>query len=336
MTREGGGGAAGVSAPGKLMICGEYVVLDGAEAIVAAVSARAYARWSAPPHDGSPLTLGGSPDWPGAPHEAVVARRWAEASTRPDARTLVIDVSELRQSQKKIGLGSSAAAAAAASGAVFDAAGLDVRDRAVRARVLDAALGGHREVAPEGSGADVAASVMGGFVRFRRLGDAVEALPLEWPQAVEVATIWTSSEARTSDFVGAVRSFRQADPAGYRACARELAAESEQVASAAIANDSKALIEAVGGFGRAMGRLGEAAHVPILTPGLELVADLASRAGGSAKPSGAGGGDVAVAFFDDRDRRIAFETACRDRGLVVLSLALGAEGVRPEASQGNV
>jgi len=211
-----------------------------------------------------------------------------------------------------------------------------VRDRVVRARVLDAALSGHREVAPEGSGADVAAAVLGGFVRFRRLGDAVEALPLEWPATVEVATVWTSSEARTSDLVRAVKRLATRDPAGYRACARDLAAESEQLVSAAMSSDSKAIIEAAGGAGRAMGRLGEAAQVPIMTPGLELIADLASRAGGSAKPSGAGGGDVAVAFFDDPGRRIAFETSCRDRGLVVLSLVLGAEGVRPEASEGNV
>ncbi len=332
MTVAQGGGA---SAPGKLMICGEYVVLDGAEAVVAAVSTRAYARWSAAPTDRSPTTLGSSPDSRGAPPEAVVARRWAEASTRPDARTLVIDVSELRQGHKKVGLGSSAAAAAAAAGAVFDAAGLDLRDRAVRGRVLDAALGGHREVAPQGSGADVAAAVLGGFVRFRRLDDAVEAFPLLWPTAVEVTAVWTGSEARTSDFVAAVKRFASASPAGYREHARELGTESEQLASAAIDNDSKSLIEAAGNFGRAMGRLGEAAGVPIVTPGLALVSDLASRAGGSAKPSGAGGGDVAVAFFDDPARRIAFETACRERGLVVLSLALGAEGVRPEAPQGN-
>jgi len=327
-----GGGA---SAPGKLMISGEYAVLGGAEAIIVAVGARAHARWSGPPSDGSPLTIGGSPENPSAPMEAVVARHWAEASTRPDPRTLVIDVSELRQSDKKIGLGSSAAGAAAAAAAVLDAAGLDVTTPAVRARVLDAALGGHREVAPSGSGADVAAAVLGGFVRFRRTGAGVEAQPLAWPQSVEIAAVWTGVEARTSSFLAALERFASERPEAHRRALAVLGSGAEQLVSAALAADGSGVVEAAGAYGRAMGELGEAVGLPIVTPALARVAELAAEAGGSAKPSGAGGGDVAVAFFDAAHKRIAFETACRRHGLVVLSLPLGAPGVLPEASEGS-
>jgi phosphomevalonate kinase len=68
-----------------------------------------------------------------------------------------------------------------------------------------------------------------------------------------------------------------------------------------------------------------------MTPSLARVAALAEAHGGGAKPSGAGGGDVALAFFDDEDRAEAFRGACRLERLALVPLAIGVEGVRVEA-----
>ena len=59
-----------VSAPGKVMVSGEYVVLDGAPAIVAAAPARAIVRLSPHATDGSPHPATGSPDAPSLPPDA--------------------------------------------------------------------------------------------------------------------------------------------------------------------------------------------------------------------------------------------------------------------------
>ena len=63
---------------------------------------------------------------------------------------------------------------------------------------------------------------------------------------------------------------------------------------------------------------------------LDVVAQAANQVGGAAKPCGAGGGDVAIAFFDDPDAKRRFETHCARSGLRAIDVDWGAEGVRRE------
>lgn len=308
------------SAPGKVMIAGEYSVLDGAEAVIAAVDRRCYAR----------LLDAIAPDSLLPPPEARAAADVAAAMLGRSAPALAIDASALRQSGRKLGLGSSAAGAAAAAGAVFADAGFDLDDVAVRARVLDAALDGHRAVAPEGSGADVAASVLGGFVRFRRLGDGVETHPLRWPASIATRIAWTGTEVRTSDMLKRVHALRERDPARHRALMASLGERADAFVSALLDEDVAGVIQAVDECAQAMSDLGEAAGVGIVDATTDHIRLLARRAGGAAKPSGAGGGDVVFCAFPGETAAEAFASACAEAGVGLLSVRLGAEGVRSE------
>jgi phosphomevalonate kinase len=306
------------SAPGKMMIAGEYAVLEGAEAIVAAVGRRAYAQLGASEAEGV------------VPHEAAAARVAAERKLGVAPGTLTIDVAELQQDGRKLGLGSSAAAAAAAAGVVFAAHGLRPDDPAVRDQVLAAALEGHRSVAPHGSGADVAAAVLGGFVRFRKLGAGVEAHSLTWPAALELVVVWTGKPARTSDMLAKLRDFSTKDEAGYRTRMRALADQSDQLVSALIAGDAAGAVEGIDGYGNAMEELGIAARIGIVEETCARIRDIARAEGGAAKPSGAGGGDVAIAVFSKTSSADAFRVGCDHAGFEVLSLELGVTGERDE------
>ena len=322
-----------VSAPGKLLLAGEYAVLTGAPCLVAAVSRRARLELGVPsggPANGSPDGSAGSPEWGPASAEALLARREAEQRLGPTVGDMRIDVSELRQDGRKLGLGSSAAAAAAAAGAVFAWHGRDLSAPEVRREVLALAMAGHRAVAPEGSGADVAAATLGGVVRFRREGHAFEATPVAWPETLPVRVVWTGAEARTSDLVALVRALAEADPRSHRMAMDAIAEAAEAMAEASARADAPGLVAAAEAHGRAMADLGQRAGAPIVEARLAAVADLARGAGGAAKPSGAGGGDVALAFFPDDDAARQFEEACSGRSLTLLSLALGSEGVRGE------
>ena len=325
-----------VSAPGKVMVSGEYVVLEGAPAIVAAAPARAIVRLSPHPADGSPPPTGGSPDSPSLPPEALLSRRCAEASFGPAAfsghpMTLSVDTSALRSDGRKLGLGSSAAAAAATVAAVAAVHGLDPSDPAVRARLLPIALEGHRAVGPEGSGADVAASTLGGFVRFRRDRERVlEATCIEWPASLHVALIWTGTPARTSDLVAQVKSLAARDPRAYEHAISRLREAAATLLSAIERGDSKGAIEACAAHHDAMQLLGESAGAPIVTDSLHKAAAVAAAVGGAAKPSGAGGGDVAIAFLPSERARAELGDACRAAGLTLLPMMLGDEGPRIE------
>ena len=63
------------------------------------------------------------------------------------------------------------------------------------------------------------------------------------------------------------------------------------------------------------------------TPALSRIAALAKAHGGAAKPSGAGGGDVAIALIPDPMARASFSAACALEGLtpVPIQLAAGAK-----------
>lgn len=310
---------AAVSAPGKMMLAGEYAVLEGAEAVVVAVDRRVYAQ----------LVPGAQQELPH--QEAIAARAAAERHLgQPAPGALNIDAAELRQEGHKLGLGSSAAAAAAAAAVVYAAQGRDPAQAAIREEILSAALEGHRAVAPHGSGADVAAAVLGGFIRFRKLGQGVEAHPLSWPSALEIVVLWTGKSARTSDMLAKVRDLSTHDPTLYRQRMHALASQGEQFISALMAADTDAAVDSFHSYGTAMDELGQAAGIPIVEDTCSRIRELARNHGGAAKPSGAGGGDIAMALFSNPERSAAFRASAAQANLEVLSVDFGAPGTMLE------
>jgi len=309
----------GATAPGKLMVSGEYAVLEGAPAVVFAVQTRALVRWV-----DAPSANTASPErYP----EAHAARRFAEEQCGAVHGELEVDVRALRMEGIKLGVGSSAAAAAAAAHAVFASHG-----RLVAEPVLRAAFDGHRAVSPSGSGADVAASVLGGTVMFRRpkgvADPSYEVRALE-PPNVRVAVAWTGQAASTHRLIQKVHALRDRDLPTYRAAMDRLSREAEAFVEA-LGEGGPAVVAAAARYGDAMGALGDAAEAPIVEEKLRRVAILAREAGGAAKPSGAGGGDVALAFFSEGAHLDAFQRACAAADIRVLDLELGGLGVLSE------
>lgn len=326
------------SAPGKLMLSGEYAVLDGAPAIVVAVDARAIvslhpAADDAPMNDapsaGSTKTAGASPPPPEVRATWDLAReRFPELPSTPP----VVDVSALRDPSgaQKLGLGSSAAAAAATAALALSLAGLPPDATAQRDLLFELAFRGHRVIAPEGSGADVAASSLGGYLRFEPAVNGPSDLPrcasLTPPHRLVTRVVWTGHAARTSDLVGQVKRFQARASGAYATLARDLADAARSFADAFESSDVPAVLSLAERYHEAMAALGDAAQAPIVERHLTVVAQLAREAGGRAKPSGAGGGDVAIAFFGSEADAQRFEALVERAGFELLALALGAPG----------
>ncbi len=76
-----------------------------------------------------------------------------------------------------------------------------------------------------------------------------------------------------------------------------------------------------------METLGHAAGAPVVTEAMARLASRIEPMGGACKPSGAGGGDVAVAFARDGDTLAAVTEAARAEGFAVVSLATDVRGV---------
>jgi mevalonate kinase len=149
------------SAPGKLIVTGEYAVLDGAPAIVVAIDRRAIAQRNATPRGSSPFLL--------AVADEIAARRGASHEAARAALEISVDSTAFYHRLTKLGIGSSAAVTVAATALALGTANRD--------EVLAVALAAHaRAQGPRGargSGADIAASVHGGTIVFSLSAEAV-------------------------------------------------------------------------------------------------------------------------------------------------------------------
>ncbi|MCC7112720.1 MAG: hypothetical protein IT382_25740 [Deltaproteobacteria bacterium] len=291
------------SAPGKLVLCGEYAVLLGHPAVVAAVDVRARARLGAGPS--APLIA------------AVMQTARARGLVSPGDG--VVDTNAFSAGGRKLGLGSSAAAATAAAALVVQ----EARGALELELVWQIARDAHRAFQGGGSGIDVAASCFGGLVRFSQRERPVPAPPL--PASLEVLVVDTGSSTSTQGFVD--RVLAHPDRAAYL---EPIAAATGSFLDACAQGDAAELLAAVERACAGMAALGAETGVDIVSEPHARIAALAASCGGAAKPSGAGGGDVALAFVP-RARSEELRAALRAASLPVVDLRLGAPGVRIEA-----
>jgi phosphomevalonate kinase len=307
-----------VTAPGKLVLLGEYAVLDGFPAVVAAVNRRASGQFM-----------------PGrAPESELVdiAVRNAAEALGPNREALprgsvLVDTSAFSLNGTKMGIGSSAATAAVSVGAVLETAGRSVADSTDL--VFDVALAAHRAAQGGlGSGADVAAAVYGGLLHYERPAAGPASIRRLPPLAgVEMVVFSTGTPSSTVDCLQAVGAFAAANRETHRQLLPPIAAAVTRFEQGLFARDTREIIASIGAAHVGMEMLGQASGVPIVTPVLAHAALLATEVGGAAKPSGAGGGDVGIAFLPDPEAAGAFKTRARDLGLGILDLFVDPTGI---------
>jgi phosphomevalonate kinase len=326
------------SAPGKLFLTGEYAVLAGAPALVAAVDRRAQVRVQLEPgagpleveslaegtrraiHDPERDALGGGDA--GAVLAALRSARTAAPSLAGLRARVVVDTRAFLADGQKLGLGRSAATVAAAVAALL--AGVGRQDRG---DILQAALAAHALFQEgRGSGADVAAAVRGGVLEFRRDRGEVTVRARALPPGLHLLVGW-SGEGRATDPM--LRRF--ADGASRPRALRDLSTAAEQAAAAVERGDGAALLDAIASAADLLVRLGDETGMPIVTPALARLVAAARRVGAAAKPSGAGGGDCGIALATSPAQADAVVAAWRAEGIVPLPVTVTAEGVGHQA-----
>ncbi len=323
-----GNGSIPVSAPGKAFLIGEYAVLEGVPALVAAVDVRAVAHACPPETHVVP--------------SAVVRCAHARAASYLEARGVdplsvppIVDTGGFTMGQRKLGLGSSAAVAAAVVGYHLAATGLDPRHEEVRDDALNLALAAHAEAqGGGGSGGDVAAAVLGGTIRYSE----GKASRVERPGWLQVAFVDAGAPAVTRSFLEAIRAAAGRHPESHReaiAVLRSAATEFDRAFSGFVDDPTegmRVIVEATALHNRGLRMLAELSGAPIMTDPIEIIVREAAEAGLAAKPSGAGGGDLVVVFGTSAADIDRFgERLRRERGIVLLSdLRLADEGMRPE------
>lgn len=310
-------------APGKALLAGEYAVLvPGEPCLVAAVERRITASaspsdsWSVSASASDSTWMEGEP----IPPELSFAVATVEAARRrwslPPHRVNTDGAFEL--GGRKIGLGGSAAVTSAVAVALGRAASASRDDVDALAHAVHHAVQGKR-----GSGADVAASLNGGILRYVQ-GQPVARLTPH--PDLRLLLAFSGSSAATAPRVARFGDLKDREPDGVAAFVQQSRGTVDAMGDAIESGDIDALRDAVRSARGALERLSGMLGAPIETEALHRASDAAFAAGGAGKSSGAGGGDCAVLFAMGDRAAAQVRVAVERVGLVVMDAPIAREG----------
>ncbi len=341
-----------VSAPGKLVIIGEYAVLYGAPALVLAVDRRARVKleYGTEEHRGVFLTapevcaetvdlstyLPPKATTSTPTHLSLVVETLREATSLYSKAELfhaslhiTIDSSAFYVGRTKIGLGSSAAVCVALLAALLRHAAGKLPSRQL---LFKHALAAHKRFQQgRGSGIDIAASTYGGALLFRTSAEHesphIESAP-EGIGLLNVQTAFVGESTKTSVFVKQVQN--AIAHSGDAARAKDALVQlSKTLTSIATPEQLATLIK---DFAHGYEELGARCAVDLFSKSHKNAARIARLYGGAYKPSGAGGGDIGFAFFADNnpEQSAELQQAWLGAGLMPVLLHKSYDGFRPE------
>jgi phosphomevalonate kinase len=323
------------SAPGKIVISGEYAVLTGAPALVGAVNRRVLCSvrdatagdWTFRTHGFAPEThhpLIALLDGPALPRSDPahlcqhILRQLRLVGVTFDATPHVrvdIDSRAGFDGNRKLGIGTSAAVCTALTAAL-------IQRSDTRHTTFPIALAAHRAAqGGRGSGIDVAAACHGGLVQFEA-AQPPRSTRIAFPPGVTFAAIWTGTSADTREHVAQFEEWRAG---GIPQPLRRLMDAAAHVADAT--TDSTQFMRQLRAFAAALRSLDDAAQLGIFTPSHRLLSELGDAHGVVYKPCGAGGGDLGMAFGLDASAMAAFERAASAAGFTRLPLELDEHGI---------
>ena len=360
------GGDVVSRAPGKLYIAGEYAVVEpGHRAVLVAVdrfitvritpcspsgeyagtiSSRLYANgsrsWRRRPQDGLAEAVGGDDDYVISAIRVVEALV-AEGGGRLGSFNLGIS-SELDEADgRKLGLGSSAAVTVATVRAVAGFYGLSLDD----SRVYKLAMLASDAVQPIGSGGDIAASAVTGWVdyaspdrvwlrrarqRAQARGGTGDLLESDWPglclrrlpvPSVRLQVGWTGAPASTPALVADVQT-RSHGADDYTVFLRDSQDCLARLITAIEDDDVARIMRQIARNRALLAGLSRIGGRTIETTELSRLVEIALDHGATAKSSGAGGGDCGIALCPPATDLVALRAAWETAGIRPLDLSV--------------
>ena len=294
------------SAPGKIVLSGEYAVLFGAPAVCMAVTRRAVATVAASADGECHVT---TPGFTGEGAFAVVDAVYGDA--RP-ARTIDLDTRAFSRNGQKVGIGSSAALTVALAAA-----------RRNCVDVLTAALDAHAALqGGAGSGIDVAAAVHGGLIEYEMSSRQVRSL--SWPDGLLMRVLWTGVPVSTG------LKLEKLAAHGLRPSRTALGLAAAHMAEAWRSGDTDRVLSEYIAYIGVLRQFSVDHDLGIFDAGHEELTDAAMVSNLVYKPAGAGGGDIGILFGRDEAEFDAFVANYADRIHGVVSCCLDPDGVRLE------
>ena len=319
------------NAPGKVVLSGEYAVLNGAPAICMAVNRRAEVAIELTPDEHHVVFAPGHVD---EPRRFLVRRGvfgWLDSSDdfkllehiwrasgleRQGGLSLRLDTSAFLDPVRgcKTGIGSSAALAVALAFALHELSP-DNGDP------LDTAHQGHVGFQGGlGSGVDIATSATGGLVEYQMQDRSAARLAM--PHGLECRLFWSGSPASTGTKLERLSSH------GPQPSIDALVYSSRRMASAWESASATAVLAEYREYIKVLQEFSNDHDLGIFDAGHAEMAALAADAGLVYKPCGAGGGDIGILLADDATRADEFVGAALSGKFKALDLGVDPLGVQ--------
>ncbi len=310
--------------PGKLMLAGEYTVVDPGGPSLAVAVGRYMTVTVEPGGSRWRVTSPGMALFEAEPAAVpIVGVALDRISGLPGAGLITVE-SDLGVGPTKPGLGASAALAVGVAGALEVLAG---RGRPC----LEVALTIHRAAQRGlGSGYDVATCLQGGVTVFDNTLATPRVRALCWPSGLRAVAFFTGQGASTVALLERVACWRSEDPEDLGEHLLPLAEETQELVAAWESEDAERILTAAAQVQEELDAFDRAGEIGIYGGGQMQLLGAIEDAGAVARTSGAGGGDCVWALAT---REVAIERAiagARALGFEPLELDFPVSGLRVE------
>ncbi|WP_404450912.1 phosphomevalonate kinase [Virgibacillus necropolis] len=355
-----------IKVPGKLMIAGEYAILEAYQrSIVMAVDRFVYAKItsSSESHVSLPKLNLENLSWNFKNENIHIATNDKRVNFVENAMNIayryIIEqgqtftnfdlsvTSELDdESGIKYGLGSSAAVVTAVVKAIIEKHEIPCTPTLL----FKLAAIAHVQSQGSGSGADVAASSFGGMLTYtsfqaewllERTGNATsitEMVEQDWPyfsvkavglpKDIQMMIGWTGNPASTKDFIKKINVLKVHKSGLYNQFIEQSSNAVKMIIQGIESNESKQISNGIASNRKALALLGKRAEADIETLLLKTLSDIAEQNGGAGKPSGAGGGDCGIAFLPSKEKVNQVIQEWEEAGIKPLSLSVYPDGAK--------
>ncbi|MFS0674924.1 phosphomevalonate kinase [Ornithinibacillus sp. 179-J 7C1 HS] len=349
-----------IQVPGKLMIAGEFAVLEPYHKLIAmAVNRFVYVDIHA--NKTNQLTLEKfnlrNLNWNFVDKQVIIDSTDTRVNFVQEAMTIAFGYlseknisidnfslqvkSELddKVSGKKFGLGSSAAVAVGVITAILQ---YHLPKAPSPLLVFKLAAISHVAAQGNGSGADVAASAFGGIIqyssfqanwlrnRYNESNTLLEVIEMDWPYlSIEPVALpadihlrvgWTGSPASTGNLVNQILQLKNTKRDKYEEFLHNSEEAVKNILRGMLDNDLPLLLSGVKQNRTALVAVGKEAETDLETTKIAKLCDLAEELGGAAKQSGAGGGDCGIAMMPSIESAEMLVHTWKDEGITPLEL----------------